>query len=191
VTTITPTGTEGLNQVTKFGVRHDSDKGKGPAVAIQDQWHSQDMYQNLRYKAVAGDFSKLTAEAQVGLQKFMSADIGKFKCMATGTALVGMNSEGQPMMTVDFRGEINTGSMCGRNASTPLAYAAVLQNYMRTGSEYESNRKLEGGVSIMVTRASAVTVGAAVGQHVTNAAGQIKKDGETIKTLFVRFSRKF
>ena len=189
--TITPTGSAGLNQVTKFGVRYDTDKGNGPALAVQEEWHSQDMYQNLRYKAIKGDFSKFTAEAQVGLQKFLSTDIGKLKCMATGTALVGMNSEGKPMMSVDFRGEINTGSMGGRDASTPLAYAAVIQNYMRTGSEFESNQKIEGGISIMMTKSSAVTLGAAVGQHRTNAAKGISQDRDPIKTLFVRFSRKF
>lgn len=191
MTTITPTGTEGLNRVTKFGVTYASDKGDGPALAVQDYWHSQDMYQNLRYKAVKGDFSKLTAEAQIGLQKFMSTDVGQLKCMASGTALVGMNSVGQPMVTVDFRGEVNTGALGGRNASTPLAYAAVIQNYMRTGSDYELNQKLEGGVSIMVTKSSAVTVGAAVGQHKTNMAKGIKQDGDPIKTVYVRFSRKF
>lgn len=191
MTTITPTGTEGLNKVTKFGATYASNKGEGPALAVQDYWHSQDMYQNLRYKAIKGDFSKLTAEAQVGLQKFVSADIGKLKCMATGTALVGMNSEGKPMTTVDFRGEINTGSLGGRNASTPLAYAAVMQNYMRTGSDYEMNRKIEAGVSIMITKSSAVTMGAAVGQHKTNAPKGFSLDGDPIKTLFVRFKRTF
>lgn len=183
---------DNLRAVGRVGLRMDSTDSNGVGAQMQDKWHSDlERYKNLRYEQLSGGSSNMTLEAQVGLKKILETDISQIHCMAAGTVMVGMDSDGNPLLTTKIEAQVSTGTMGGRDSSTPLFLVKALQDVHRTGRETMKDERIELGSYVYAGKNIAVYAAAGRGRHVTNAATRIPKDKEMINYLILRADKKF
>jgi len=183
---------DGLRAVGQVGIREDSKRSDGVGATLQDKWHDNlDRYNDLRYEQLAGDYSKATLEAQVGMKKILETDVGQFHCMAAVTAMAGVDSSGNPLFTAKVEAQISSGTMAGRDKSTPLFLLKAYQDAHYRGREKSTDMRLELGSNFYVKNGFSAYAGVGRGRYVTNAAPGILKDKEPINYIVLRANKKF
>lgn len=189
---VKPEGNDDLRLVGRVGVRMDSNKSDGVAAAVQDTWHdSLDRYKNLRYEQIAGEYSKASLEAQVGVKKILETDVGQLHCMAAGTVMGGVDTNGNPLLTTKLEAQVSSGTMGSRDKSTPLLVMKVIQDAHYRGREKTTDLRLELGSNFYVKNGFSTYAGIGRGRFVTNAAPGILKDKEPINYFVIRANKKF
>lgn len=138
-------GDPSIQVVGQAGLRYETSRGNGIGVKIQEEWHSQTRYQNLRYAYVDGKKTELSAEAQVGLEKLMKAELGDFRCFTSGLTMVGASTTGQTLVTVQAKAQVSTGTLGGRNEDTPYLTLSHMLNQEFRGRELNREQRTEIG----------------------------------------------
>ncbi len=131
--------------------------GKGlVAQKVQQGWHKLVHEGELEYDYQDHDPPGKPASAlltmMTGLQKKVETNWAGFHCMAIGTGLVGVDSQGRGVVKARLEGQISTGDRWGRTQDNPVlamkAWAETLNRTVSSESDRFDRSRQEVGVEI-------------------------------------------
>lgn len=97
------------------------------------------------YDYVDHEKTRVRAVLKTGLQRLVEGDLGKFRCRLVATGLVGIGTDGKPLIEGRVAAGINSGSLGGRSPENPwIQLDGYRKQLIRPGSRPET----ETGVRI-------------------------------------------
>lgn len=97
------------------------------------------------YDYVDHERTRVRAVLKTGLQRLVEGDLGKFRCRLVATGLVGIGTDGKPLIEGRVAAGINSGSLGGRSPENPwIQLDGYRKQLIRPGSRPET----ETGVRI-------------------------------------------
>ncbi len=116
-----------------------TDKSKGYiAQPIQEAWH-KGTEPSLQYHYVDGDEGEsIRMSVKAGMTKIIKADLGDFKCSGTGTALVGIDSNGRAVVENRIKTEVEKGDINGSNLLNPWWAISLWRNDRYANQDFRS-----------------------------------------------------
>jgi hypothetical protein len=107
------------------------------------------------YKYLDHDKMRATATVKAGMTRVIEGDLGAFRCKVTATGLVGIGTDGKPVLDGRLNTSISTGTLGGRSKDNPwLQLDAYRTHLVKSGDRPTENygAKLSTSVEVMGTR---------------------------------------
>lgn len=107
------------------------------------------------YKYLDHDKMRATATIKTGLTRVIEGDLGAFRCKVTATGLVGIGTDGKPVLDGRLNTSISTGSLGGRSKDNPwIQLDAYRTHLVKAGDRPTENygAKLSTSVEVLGTR---------------------------------------
>jgi hypothetical protein len=107
------------------------------------------------YKYLDHDKMRATATVKTGMTRVIEGDLGAFRCKVAATGLVGIGTDGKPVLDGRLNTSISTGSLGGRSIDNPwLQLDAYRTHLIKAGDRPTENygAKLSTSVEVLGTR---------------------------------------
>lgn len=107
------------------------------AQPVQESWHKS-TNSNLQYHYLDGEADAVRMSVKAGVTKILKAELGDFKCSATGTALVGVDSSGKVIVENRIKAEIEKGDINSDFTLNPWWAISLWRNDAYSNQEFRS-----------------------------------------------------
>lgn len=126
-------------------------KGKTLLGTELQNWFHETTKSGSVYHHVDHERTKVVATLKGGLARIIEGDLAAFRCKLTGTGLVGIGTDGKPVLEGRANAMINTGSLGGRSAENPwIQLDAYRTHLIKQGDRPEEKYGIKISTSVEV-----------------------------------------
>lgn len=138
-------------RIVEGSVEISTGKGKSPLGTELQNWFHETTKTGPVYHHVDHEKTKVVATLKGGLSRVIEGDLGAFRCKLTGTGLVGIGTDGKPVLEGRANASINTGRLGGRSAENPwLQLDAYRTHLIKQGDRPEEKYGVRVSTSMEV-----------------------------------------
>lgn len=136
-------------RIVEGSVEVSTGKGKSLLGTEMQTWFHETTRSGPVYHYVDHEKTKVVATLKGGLSRVIESDLGAFRCKLTGTGLVGIGTDGKPVLEGRANASINTGSLGGRSAANPwLQLDAYRTHLIKQGDRPEEKYGVRVSTSV-------------------------------------------
>lgn len=142
-------------RVVEGSIEVSTGKAKSPLGTELQNWFHETTKSGPIYKYLDHDKMRATATVKTGLTRVIEGDLGAFRCKVAATGLVGIGTDGKPVLDGRLNTSISTGSLGGRSIDNPwLQLDAYRTHLIKAGDRPTENygAKLSTSVEVLGTR---------------------------------------
>lgn len=136
-------------RIVEGSVEISTGKGKTLLGTEMQNWFHETTRTGPIYHHVDHERTKVVATLKGGLSRVIEGDLGAFRCKLTGTGLVGIGTDGKPVLEGRANASVNTGSLGGRSAANPwLQLDAYRTHLIKQGDRPEEKYGMRVSTSV-------------------------------------------
>lgn len=142
-------------RVVEGSIEVSTGKGKSLLGTELQTWFHETTKSGPIYKHLDHDKVRAAAAVKAGMTRVIEGDLGAFRCKVTTTGLVGIGTDGKPVLDGRLNTSISTGTLGGRSIDNPwLQLDAYRTHLVKPGDRPTENygARLSTSVAVMGTR---------------------------------------